>query len=67
MKTAHNVKHTRPMVARDSHLIPANEPQPASEIRRLADRSWRYVKAEETDIRRTFARLGWAPTLRGMK
>ena len=59
--TAHGITHTGPSLAKGDHLQPANEPIPPSQMQRSEDRGWRYTKADDTDIRRTWARFGWSP------
>lgn len=38
------------------------EPQPAQMHRRF-DPMWRYTPADQTDVRRTWRRFGWVPTV----
>lgn len=60
MKTAQAIPRIGLARAKGEHLNAANEtphPMPAALVKRWQDKSWKYVPASETDIRKTFAKF----------
>jgi hypothetical protein len=63
-RTAYSISRTGMARAHGDSLIASNEPIPPSESKLWQDRSWRYFKADETDITRTWRKAGWVPNAR---
>jgi hypothetical protein len=60
MKTAQNIPRIGLAKAKGPHLEAANEtphPMPPALVKRWQDKGWKYIPANETDIRKTFAKF----------
>jgi hypothetical protein len=66
MKTAQNVPRTGLARVKGEHLTAANDAPKPAQMQGLLQGA-RYVRAADTDVRRTWSRFGWSPALKGVR